>query len=444
MADRPAAPSGWNVINQNKPNEYSAEWDYQGTRYATVTDVTTGQRWLYEVSPAGVPGVVSGGRTLISTTTSDGEVTQGPGYNTIVESGGQTLYKNLDSQNKSNSSKVITAVGTDAEKAKIGATPQYKSTPVGQNTEKVDLTDPNNSLFGTGQTRGNNAGLPGAGGGLRYPSDMSSEQDCIEFQMIEYSPRALTGVTDAGGGTNISGFADRRGTGSAASQGTVTMAITGGISDLNSVTWGSADISPMDAAKASAFLTALKEGGGAAVENMQKQAQAATGNPETANQVKTALAAVLTDAAINKPGTLSRATGAIINPNTELLFQGVTLRPFTFNFRMSARSDAEAKEIKKIIFFFKKGMAAKRSKSGLFLKAPNTFVIKYKHGANEHKAMNKIKECALLSCMVNYVPDGQYAAHADGNLTAYEMQLQFTELEPLFFDEYTGSDNIGY
>ena len=51
-----------------------------------------------------------------------------------------------------------------------------------------DLTDPNNQLFGTGQVRGDDAGLPGArAAALKYPLDMSSQQDHIEFKMMEYS-----------------------------------------------------------------------------------------------------------------------------------------------------------------------------------------------------------------------------------------------------------------
>ena len=447
---RPAPPTGWNVINSNKPNEYSSEWDNEGRRYATVTDVSTGQRWLYGVNPVGVPGLVSGGRTLISTTDASGKVTEGRGFTTIKNSGGAALYNNLNKLNKNQSAVIIGSVGTDAEKQKVSGTTEYKGTNVGQNVskdgvEKADLTDPNNQLFGTGQVRGDDVGLPGAGAAaLKYPLDMSSQQDHIEFKMMEYSPRGLTGATDQGGGTQISGFAERRNATTAASKGVVVLPIVGGVSDLNTTGWGSGDMSPIDAAAASVFLTGLKNGIGEAIGNAEQQVKTATSDPGAAGQVKTAIASILTDAAINKPGTLAKTTGAIINPNTELLFNGVTLRPFTFTFKMSARSKPEAEVIKKIIFFFKKGMSAKRTKQGLFLKSPNTFLITYKHGANDHDAMNKIKECALLSCTVNYVPDGQYAAHSDGNLTSYEMQLQFTELEPVFFDDYDGKHSIGY
>ena len=113
-------------------------------------------------------------------------------------------------------------------------------------------------------------------------------------------------------------------------------------------------------------------------------------------------------------------------------------------FKMSARSKNEGDQIKKIIYFFKKGMAVKRTKNGFFLKSPNTFQINYQHLGEDHKAINKIKECALQSCTVNYTPDGYYASHADGNLVSYEINLQFSELEPVFYDDYKETDTVGY
>ena len=59
--------------------------------------------------------------------------------------------------------------------------------------------------------------------------------------------------------------------------------------------------------------------------------------------------------------------------------------------------------------------------------------------------MNKIKECALTNCSVNYTPDGYYAAHTDGYLVTYDVTMQFQELEPVYNDEYAGLENrIGY
>ena len=39
---------------------------------------------------------------------------------------------------------------------------------------------------------------------------------------------------------------------------------------------------------------------------------------------------------------LARGTGAIINPNTEVLFGGPQIRSFNYSFRMTTRSSKEA------------------------------------------------------------------------------------------------------
>jgi hypothetical protein len=58
---------------------------------------------------------------------------------------------------------------------------------------------------------------------------------------------------------------------------------------------------------------------------------------------------------------LSRATGAVFNSNTELLFSGVSLRSgFSFSFDLVPRSKKESDEIKDIIRFFKSESAAQK------------------------------------------------------------------------------------
>jgi len=87
--------------------------------------------------------------------------------------------------------------------------------------------------------------------------------------------------------------------------------------------------------------------------------------------------------------------------NLELLFSAPTLRPFNFTFKLASRSPAESEMIRSIIRFFKQGMSPIRSQSNLFLKAPHTFQIQYLHRNEEHKFLNKFKECALQSFNVN-------------------------------------------
>ena len=94
-------------------------------------------------------------------------------------------------------------------------------------------------------------------------------------------------------------------------------------------------------------------------------------------------------------------------------------------------------------------MAPIRSKSNLFLKSPHTFQLEYKYrGGNKsesHPYLNKFKECALQGCAVNYTPNGNYSTFSDGVMMSYQLTLSFSELEPIFNDEYgSGYDNIGY
>ena len=145
---------------------------------------------------------------------------------------------------------------------------------------------------------------------------------------------------------------------------------------------------------------------------------------------------------------LTRRTGAVLNPNMELLFQGPQLRDFSFQFKLSPRSKTEAEKVIQIIRFFKQGMAPIRSQSRLFLKSPHTFKLQYLHQNADHPGLNKFKECALQSCTVAY-GEAQYSTYEDGILSSYNMQLSFKELEPVFNDEYTTLDNnqdteIGY
>ena len=141
-----------------------------------------------------------------------------------------------------------------------------------------------------------------------------------------------------------------------------------------------------------------------------------------------------------------RQTGQVINPNMELLFSGPTLRTFNFNFRMTPRSDDEAEMIKKIIRSFKMNMAVQRSDSNLFLRTPNIFRLKYlasdsSSAQQDHPFLNEFKPCAMTSFNVNYTPDGSYMTYDNKSLTAYDMSMSFSELEPIYQDDYADSYN---
>jgi len=149
-----------------------------------------------------------------------------------------------------------------------------------------------------------------------------------------------------------------------------------------------------------------------------------------------------------------------MNPNMELLFTSPSMRNFSFAFTLAPRSKEEAKTVIRIIRFFKQGMAPIRSKSRLFLKSPHTFRLAYKHkaltgdpdrdrslianqrtnnSATDHPYLNKFKECAMSSFGVNYTPNGPYSTYEDGVMTAYNITMNFQEMNPIYNDDYGSS-----
>lgn len=283
-----------------------------------------------------------------------------------------------------------------------------------------------------------NAGQP-----LKYPIDFPRDQDRIKFTMYRYTPKKIGIGANLGtfSGSNIAIKDNQK-----EIFGSVFLPISPSITDTNSVDWGSAEMDALTALAATASYNAIKGGAGGL---MQSAESVAKGLQNASPELKSAAAAYFAgQAAGGNKGFLSRVTGAVLNPNLELLFNGPQLRTFSFSFTLSAREDKESKEIRRIIRFFKQGMAVQRAKTNLFLKAPNIFDISYQLGESnkDQTWINKIKTCALTNCQVNYTPAGNYATFYDGAMTAYELTLSFSELDPIFEDDYSKNDDntIGY
>ena len=139
---------------------------------------------------------------------------------------------------------------------------------------------------------------------------------------------------------------------------------------------------------------------------------------------------------------ITRALGASINPNLELLFNGPKLRQFNFSFEFAPNGQTEATQVRRIIRLFNQGMAAKKNaNNAIFLGSPNIFRLKYMNGADRIKGLNAFKICALLGCEVNYTAGGKYAAYADDLAVSQParmtMKLSFQELTPIFDTDYT-------
>ena len=286
---------------------------------------------------------------------------------------------------------------------------------------------------------------------LRYPENMNKNQDCIQFKIIEYIPSKL----------GLSGSEDiklRTTFGTRSPLSTITLPMpSGGISDRNSVNWQGSELNVAKDALANVAMNAILGGASAGTDSAKKELEKATaGNKDLLAAI---IAAKSSEQAVGVNGLLSRAFGVELNPNLELLFNSPELREFSFSFKMTPRSKKEAQIVRAIIRTFKQAMSVKRSESVLLLKAPHTFRISYLTSTKDHPYLNRFKECALTNCSVNYTPDGSYMSYDDSSpdgrsMTAYELSLSFSELEPIFDDDYDkdfdGKDegkeftNIGY
>ena len=281
-------------------------------------------------------------------------------------------------------------------------------------------------------------------GDFVYPEGIrKSKQDVIKFTMLKYKPSGVGATQSAGKsdrGSLTKGIPEGR-----TILGSVVLPIPNNISDTNSMDWGSNTMNAFEAGLAAAAFTGISGGIGKGIENLGATVNAA-GNDEN---FKKSIGALFAGAAAGVSGNaiLSRAEGVVINPNLELLFNGPQLRPFNFTFKLAAREKRESEQIIKILNFFKRGSSAIRTESNLFLKAPHTFRIQYLHmgqSGEDHPFIGRIKECALQSITTSYTPEGQYATFSDGVMVSYQITMQFSELEPIFNDDYYELTGIGF
>jgi hypothetical protein len=312
---------------------------------------------------------------------------------------------------------------------------------------------------------------------LLYPIDiLKNQQDTLQITMYRYQPPAGDLFTNP----NFK-FAElftqglQRNSALKEAISTTVLPIPSGIQDNNAIGWGDDSMNNMTAAVAGnvnndPLKAGLGQAGVAALSTaiqaafkvtlpQQSLTQIATIadtakiSPTNINalmnnqQIKASITSLLLkNAGFELPAEtiLARGYGIVPNSNLELLFQGPTLRQFGFTWRMSPRSDKEARNVKRIIRMFKQGSAPRKlnSQSGagassLFLGTPNVFKLSYKTAGNkEISGLNKFKICALVNMNVVYAPDGQWAAYAEGQPVSLTMTLNFQEIEPVYENDY--------
>lgn len=283
---------------------------------------------------------------------------------------------------------------------------------------------------------------------VAYPTSIGETgQDYIQFDVIKYNTRSLSEKNHF---TFNKRYDNRRVQTALIS---IILPIQPNVSDANMVSWNQDVISAVELGLTGISASAAA---GTSVDSIVNGIMAKISSLDTegkfSESVKEALKMFFSRKAANPTGEsdkfMSRILGSIINPNMELIFNAPQLRPFNFNFQLTPRSENEGEKVKNIIRIFKEASAVRRGIGDLFLKAPYVFQLGYKTYQDGkyilHPSINKFKICALQNVSVDYTPTGMYSTYDDqfGTMTAYNLSLQFSEIEPIFADDYFGDTDL--
>ena len=298
-------------------------------------------------------------------------------------------------------------------------------------------------------------------GSFRYPmARLENDSDYLEIKVVEYQP---PGLEAGGGGQNL-----RLQTSSESLKknkesilGKILLPVPESVTDSNGVTWGEDTLNGLaatalgianDVISADSVKKAVTGGGERAGEAVKSLATD-KGSISAINSIFASAAVNALGGTTSPEGILARQSGSILNPNMELLFGGVQLRTFSFDFDFAPRDSRESNEIKKIIRAFKVSMNAKNGSTGddpsngLFIKSPDIFQLTYKTGSKNHEFLHKFKPMALLNMAVNYTGAGTYATYDNTAPIHMKMNLTLQELNPIYSEDYEteeGKEGTGF
>lgn len=341
------------------------------------------------------------------------------------------------------------------------------------------------------------AGAVSGSGRITYPKNLFTDNtDYVKFTFYKYkgpfSSGSSTSSTDKNGKTVNSSSTyniyNQAGQSFDPYQGVVPICLymPEDISTGYQTDWGGKGFTNVAA-------SALRAGGSGLGGNAGGTAQAiADAIKNAAGALPTAGAETIANAINALPGglgggnvttqdVLQGSLGVILNPNTELMFNGFQMRQFTLRFKLVPRNLNEAKDIRNIIYSFKKvmlpslgqqpggiadvskavkdafgggtpadtsapanagGAGTKTGDSNAnYIGVPGLCQVQFMKGTNIHPYLPQFKVCAITGVDVNYTPDGTYATYGGGtgndfgSPVATELSLNFTETKLVYTED---------
>ena len=308
---------------------------------------------------------------------------------------------------------------------------------------------------------------------VKYPMDMSNSMDHMFIQCYSYRAPYAAALDGKSGKRNI--FAnDKESSFTFGSERTtpykrklgagIKLPMPNNMTDGNPRNWGeqSMDAGQMGAIQnvsknvLTSFFTNDFGGYGRTATKLSMQGEMLTQESTRGMSMANKIAQLASESGfgdVSSEQILSRSVGVVVNSNTELLFAGVSLRSFEYQWLMSPRNRLEAANVRMIIRAFKQWSAPKKirkidngelsnvGKAGgpsFFLGTPNIFRLRFVTNGNRNiLGVNKFKPCALQNVDINYTPEGQWMAYENGMPISVMMTLRFAELEPIYDTDYS-------
>jgi hypothetical protein len=123
-----------------------------------------------------------------------------------------------------------------------------------------------------------------------------------------------------------------------------------------------------------------------------------------------------------------KKAGYAVNPQIQMLFEGIGFRDYQMAFTFTPYSKQEAETVKNIIKQFRKAASPEivTQAAGMFFIPPSVLDISFLYNGQPNPNINKIARSVITSVDVNYAPDG-WSAHDDGAPVQTTLTLQFKE-----------------
>lgn len=294
----------------------------------------------------------------------------------------------------------------------------------------------------------NAGGIPNPTDALRYPTN-SESSDFVLFEFYKYAPPWKTNTAD---------YDQKRNNQYVKSENlqSISLYMPEDISTGFRANWTGKNLSNVTSGALRAagdvsqgkFGDSLKKGG-----ETISQFFSETAGPLAGAIILQKATTKLTGDSLTLDDIFGGVAGQVLNPNTELLYNGPDLRNFTLNFRLVPRNgNKEEAAILDIIKTFKKAMlptASPNSNTQLesitardstplsFIGVPDLVKVSFFVKGKISTTLPSFKMCSIISTDVNYTPDGSYATYTSGNPVAYDLSISFQETKVVY------RENIG-